>query len=271
MVKRILLVNDDGFMTKGLPLMYKSLRNFGEVLAVVPEIPKSGGGHSLTLHKPLFLRKLTIDNVEVHIVNGTPVDAFHSAIKILNFEPDIVFSGVNVGENTSIQNILYSGTVQAAMEAGLFGYPSIAVSADVGSDEEFENPKYSFIIRIVVESATEFVLKKGWFKGIDTVSINIPNAVPPKGALIPEKTQRIRFRQRFERRVDPRGREYFWLVGDRVVEEGSDTYYLTQGYVTLTPLTADMSCSRIRCHEGIKDLEELRLLIEGRLRRLSKG
>ncbi len=271
MVKRILLVNDDGFMTKGLPLMYRSLRNFGEVLAVVPEIPKSGGGHSLTLHKPLFLRKLVIDDIEIHIVNGTPVDAFHSAIKILDFDPNIVFSGVNIGENTSIQNILYSGTVQAAMEAGLFGYPSVAISADVGSDEEFENPKYSFIIRVVVESVTEFVLSKGWFRGIDTISINIPKAIPPKGVIIPEKTQKIRFRQRFERRVDPRGREYFWLVGDRVVEEGSDTYYLTQGYVTLTPLTADMSCSKIRCPDGIEGLEKLKTLIESRLRRLSGG
>ncbi len=269
MSKRILLVNDDGFMSKGLPLMYKSLLNFGEVIAVVPEIPKSGGGHSLTLHKPLFLRKLVIDNIEVHIVNGTPVDAFHSAIKILEFEPDIVFSGVNVGENTSIQNILYSGTVQAAMEAGLFGYPSIAVSADVGSDEEFENPQYSFIIRVIVETVTEFVLGKSWFSGVDTISINIPKSIPPNGVVIPEKTQRIRFRQRFERRVDPRGREYYWLVGDRVLEEESDTYYLMKGYVTLTPLTADMSCNKIHCPEGIQELEYLRSLIESRLERLN--
>lgn len=269
MVRRILLVNDDGFMTKGLPLMYRSLRNFGEVLIVVPEIPKSGGGHSLTLHKPLFIRRLTIEDMEVHIVNGTPVDAFHSAVKILNFHPDIVFSGVNIGENTSIQNILYSGTVQAAMEAGLFGYPSIAVSADVGSDEEFEDPKYSFIIRVIIESVTDFVLNRGWFRYVDTISINIPESKPPLGVVIPRKTQRIRFRQRFERRVDPRGREYYWLVGDRVVEEGSDTYYLSKGYVTLTPLTADMSCNKMYCSESFQDLESLRELIEKRLKRLN--
>jgi 5'-nucleotidase len=193
---KILLVNDDGFMTRGLPLMYNSLKEVGDVLAIVPEIPKSGGGHSLTLHKPLFVRSINMYNFEVKVVNGTPVDAFHAALKIFNYEPDIVFSGVNIGENTSMQNILYSGTVQAAVEAGLFGYPSVAVSADVGSDEEFERPNYSFMVRLIVKSIAKYFLEKGWIEGIDTLSINLPRTPYPISAIIPEKTQRIRFRQR---------------------------------------------------------------------------
>lgn len=240
MSSKILLVNDDGFMTKGLPLMYKALEQFGEVLVVVPEVPKSGGGHSLTLHKPIFVRELGLYDFKVHVINGTPVDAFHAAISILGFKPDVVFSGVNIGENTSAQNILYSGTVEAAIEAGLFGYPSIAFSADVRSDEEFEAPDYSFMVRRVVEAVAEYVLSRGWFEGVDTVSINLPRTPKPEGVVMP-KTQRIRFRQSFEKRIDPRGREYYWLVGERVVVEGTDTYYLTKGYVTVTPLKADLT------------------------------
>ncbi|RLG78682.1 MAG: 5'/3'-nucleotidase SurE [Thermoprotei archaeon] len=240
MTLKILLVNDDGFMTKGLPLMHKALSQFGEVLVVVPEVPKSGGGHSLTLHKPLFVRELGMYNIAIHVINGTPVDAFHAAVSILGFKPDIVFSGVNIGENTSMQNILYSGTVEAAVEAGLFGYPSIAVSSDVQTDEEFERPDYAYMVRKVIGLINEFFINYGWFDGVDTVSVNLPATSQPKGTVSPP-TQKIRFIQRFERRVDPRGREYFWLVGESRVEEGTDTYFLKQGYVVVTPLRADLT------------------------------
>ena len=261
---KILLVNDDGFMSRGLPLMYRALKQFGEVLVVVPEVPKSGGGHSLTLHKPIFVRELGLYDFEVHVINGTPVDAFHAAISILGFKPDIVFSGVNIGENTSVQNILYSGTVEAAVEAGLFGYPSVAVSADVRSDSEFEAPDYSFMVRRVVEAVAGYILDKGWFDGVDTVSINLPRTPRPVGAVMP-KTQRIRFIQSFERRIDPRGREYYWLVGERVVEDGTDTHYLTKGYVTVTPLKADLThpdiagCRKLpeKIHDFVKFLDDL--------------
>ncbi|MCD6324298.1 MAG: 5'/3'-nucleotidase SurE [Desulfurococcales archaeon] len=249
MGSKILLVNDDGFMTLGLPLMFRVLQEVGEVIAVVPETPKSGGGHSLTLHKPIFLRELKIFDIEVHVVNGTPVDAFHAAVSILGFKPDIVFSGVNIGENTSSQNILYSGTVQAAVEAGLFGFPSVAVSADVKTDAEFEIPEYAFMVRNVVKYVAKYVLENGWFTCVDTLSINLPATHTPKGAVIPSRTQRLRFRQGFVRRMDPRGREYYWLVGEPVVEEGTDTHLLKEGYVTVSPLRADMSASAISCSE----------------------
>ncbi len=269
MAKRILLVNDDGFMTRGLPLMYKSLQEVGEVIAVVPEIPKSGGGHSLTLHKPIFLRELRIFDVEIHVVNGTPVDAFHAAISILGFKPDVVFSGVNIGENTSSQNILYSGTVQAAVEAGLFGFPSIAVSADVRTDSEFEIPSYAFMVRNIVKYAANYVLREGWFKCVDTLSINLPSTSTPRGAVIPGKTQRLRFRQGFERRVDPRGREYYWLVGEPIMEKDTDTYFLKEGYVTLTPLKADMSVLSVECNND-SALRKFALGLDSLVRRLGK-
>lgn len=261
---KILLVNDDGFVTRALPLTYEILKEFGEVLAVVPETPKSGGGHSLTLHKPLFLRELGIYGLRVFAINGTPVDAFYAAKDILGFNPDLIVSGINIGENTSSQNILYSGTVEAAIEAGLFGYPSIALSADVMTDEEFENPKYSFMVRKVVEALVEYVKDNGWFDGVDTLSVNLPRTTAPKGVVMP-KTQRIRFIQRFERRIDPRGREYYWLVGERVVEEGTDSYYLSNGYVTITPLVADLT------HPAIGGCRELTEKINDLLRHIEKA
>ena len=246
----ILLVNDDGFMSKGLPLTFRALQEIGEVTAIVPEVPKSGGGHSVTLHKPIFVRELQIYGITTYVINGTPVDAVHVAKSILGLDPDLVVSGVNIGENTSMQNILYSGTVEAAIEAGLFGYPSLAFSADVGSDTAFEDPKYAALVRKVVIAASAYVLKHGWFKGVDCISINIPSTHRTKGAVM-AKAQRLRFIQNYERRIDPRGREYYWLVGKRITESETDSYYLSQGYVVITPLRSDLT------HPGLSGCVEL--------------
>ncbi|MEO3993625.1 MAG: 5'/3'-nucleotidase SurE [Desulfurococcaceae archaeon TW002] len=236
---KLLLVNDDGFVTKALPLTYHTLSSFGEVLAVIPEVPKSGGAHSLTLHKPLFLRELLIHNIKIYVINGTPVDAVHAALQILNYKPSLVVSGVNIGENTSSQNMLYSGTIGAALEAGLLGIPSIAFSADVENDEELIEPRYSSKVRKIIEAIVGFIASKGWFSEVDTISVNIPKS-GFKGVVMP-RTQRLRFLQRFESRVDPRGRRYYWLVGSKVTEKDTDSYYLSEGYVVLTPLKIDLT------------------------------
>lgn len=265
---KILLVNDDGFVTKALPLTYHTLSSFGEVLTVVPEVPKSGGAHSLTLHKPLFLRELLIHDIKVYVINGTPVDAVHAALQILNYKPSLVVSGVNIGENTSSQNILYSGTIGAALEAGLLGIPSIAFSADVENDEELIEPRYSFRVRKIIETIVGFIVSKGWFSGVDTLSVNIPKS-SFKGAVMP-KTQRLRFFQKFESRIDPRGRRYYWLVGDKVTEEGTDTYYLSEGYVVVTPLRVDLTHPTLSgCGELDPLLNELVKRLENTLRLLS--
>ncbi|MCD6278153.1 MAG: 5'/3'-nucleotidase SurE [Desulfurococcales archaeon] len=247
---KILLVNDDGFMSKGLPLTYSALQDVGDVTAVVPEVPKSGGGHSVTLHKPIFVRELQIYGMTTYVINGTPVDAIHVARSVLGLDPDLVVSGVNIGENTSMQNILYSGTVEAAIEAGLFGYPSLSFSADVGSDEAFEDPRYAALVRKVVIAASAYILEHGWFKGIDCISINIPSMYRVRGAIM-ARAQKLRFIQKYEKRVDPRGREYYWLVGERVTEPETDSHYLSQGYVVVTPLRSDLT------HPGLSGCLEL--------------
>jgi 5'-nucleotidase len=259
---KFLLVNDDGFVTKALPLTYHTLSSFGEVLAIVPEIPKSGGAHSLTLHKPLFLRELLIHDTKIYVINGTPVDAVHAALQILNYRPSLVVSGVNIGENTSSQNILYSGTVGAALEAGLLGIPSVAFSADVESDEELIEPRYSSKVRKIIEVVVSFITSKGWFSGVDTISINIPRS-GFKGVVMP-RTQRLRFHQRFESRVDPRGRRYYWLVGDKIVEEGTDSHYLSEGYVVVTPLRVDLT------HPALSGCGELDPLLTELINHLNK-
>jgi len=251
MVKhKILLVNDDGFLTKAFPLTYNALRPLGKVIPVVPEVPKSGGAHALTLHKPIFVKELKINDIKVYVINGTPVDAVHVARSILSVDPDLVVSGVNVGENTSVQNILYSGTIGAAIEAGLFGYPAIAFSADVDSDEAFTQQPYASIVSNIVYETSRFVLEHGWFEGVDALSINIPRTPKPLGAKL-AKPQRIRFKQRYVRRVDPRGRPYFWLVGDKVTEEGTDSYYLEKGFVVVTPLRSDPTHPELSGHNPL--------------------
>lgn len=260
---RILLVNDDGFLSKGLPLTYYALAELGDVTVIVPEIPKSGGGHSVTLHKPIFIREIGVFGFKVHIINGTPVDAIHVARSIMNLNPDLVVSGVNIGENTSAQNMLYSGTIGAALEAGLFGYPAIAFSADVPSDDWFERPAYSAMIRKIIRGIVSYVIKNGWFKGVDMLSVNIPKIENPLGAKI-AKAQRIRFVQRFEKRIDPRGREYYWLVGERIIEKGMDADVLTQGYVVITPLKADPTHPGLSgCGQLPKELDDLTQYLNG--------
>ena len=253
---RFLLVNDDGFATRALPLTYHALTSFGEVLTVVPEVPKSGGAHSLTLHKPLFLRELLIHDIKIYVINGTPVDAVHAALQILDYKPSLVISGVNIGENTSAQNILYSGTIGAALEAGLLGIPSVAFSADVENEEELIEPQYATKVRKIIEATVGFIVSKGWFNGVDTVSVNIPKT-GFKGVVMP-RTQRLRFLQKFESRVDPRGRRYYWLVGNKVTEVGTDSYYLNEGYVVITPLKVDLTHSALSgCNELDPLLNEL--------------
>lgn len=259
---KLLLVNDDGFATKALPLTYHALSSFGEVLVVVPEVPKSGGAHSLTLHKPLFLRELLIHDIKIYVINGTPVDAVHVALQILKYKPSLVVSGVNIGENTSSQNILYSGTIGAALEAGLLGIPSVAFSADVENDEELIEPQYSSRVRKIVEAVVGFIAGRGWFSGVDAVSVNIPKS-GFKGVVVP-RTQRLRFHQRFESRVDPRGRRYYWLVGSKITEKDTDSYYLGEGYVVLTPLRVDLT------HPALSGCNELDPLLTNLVEHLNR-
>ncbi|OYT46942.1 MAG: 5'/3'-nucleotidase SurE [Desulfurococcales archaeon ex4484_42] len=240
---KVLLLNDDGIHCEGLHVLYRSIRDFCEVLVLTPEEPRSATGHGITLHKPLRINKYVLNDMVIYGTNGTPSDAIHLAINVMEFNPDLIMSGVNVGDNTSIQNILYSGTLSAAIEGALLGIPGVAFSADVSSCSDFNDERLSEIIKIVTRSVLQFTKEVGFPKGVDVLSINIPSINKFKGCVKVTRAAKLRFKQYVEKRIDPRGKPYYWLYGETLMgEEGTDIYTVhVEGCISITPLRVDLN------------------------------
>ncbi|MGC8679122.1 MAG: 5'/3'-nucleotidase SurE [Fervidicoccaceae archaeon] len=265
MKKRIVITNDDGVYSPGLKILHDSVSDLGEVHVIAPETPKSSTGLGLTLHKPLRVMRVKLWNEKSIIaVSGTPSDIIHISVHILNGKPDLVLSGINVGDNTSLQVILSSGTVGAAMQASLLGIPSAAFSADVKSPEEFMRRNYRKALEIVTRTIAEHLLEKGMPKGFDLISVNFPSVIGKKTKVKIAKPARIRFAQYTERRIDPQGRPYFWIYGEPTSpEEGTDAYIvLVEKNIALTPISLNLSS----CSGSEDEAEPLRERAEENLR-----
>ncbi|MFN3804047.1 MAG: 5'/3'-nucleotidase SurE [Pyrobaculum sp.] len=210
---KVVVTNDDGVHTPFLEPLIEALREDGHhVVAVVPERPRSAAGLARTYHKPLRVRKVG----GLYVINGFPADAVFLALKLLAPDADLVISGVNVGENIGLEATYGSGTVGAAIQGGVLGVPSLALSMEVGGDIALMKK----IVKAAVETA-------GW--GIEdflAVSLNIPNRWGG-GLYCPSRLARIVYRERLYENIDPRGDRYYWRWGDRVdrLDEGTDAYY----------------------------------------------
>jgi 5'-nucleotidase len=239
---RILLTNDDGVYAPGLRALRKELQKLGEVIVVAPAGEQSAVGHSITLLTPLLVQEvLDEDNRPMGwAVEGRPADCVKLALmELLPEPPDLVVSGLNAGSNAGI-NVLYSGTVAAAIEAAFFHRTSIAVSLEYTKPKPLDFPRAAALARQVIEQildgrpadGTLFnvnipSLEKGPVRGIRTV----PQNVAP-------------YLETFDRRVDPRGRVYFWSNPDFSCPEphpDTDVTALAEGYVTVTPLQFDLT------------------------------
>lgn len=249
---RILVSNDDGYLSPGLYLLAESVMEFGEVLISSTEFPRSASGREITFSRPLRYVKKEYGGHVVHITDGTPIDALHLAIEVLGFKPDLVISGVNVGDNLSLQHIFYSGTLAVAIEAALMGIPSIAFSADVDSFKGFEHEPFRRLVRVLARSLVDYVHREGLPEGVDLLSVNIP--VNFRGCVKIAKASRLRWQAAYEKGIDPRGRNYYWLYGVRG-EAGPDTdvKLFEQGCVTITPLNINLNVP----HEKVRDLLKL--------------
>ena len=238
----ILLTNDDGIMAPGIVAMYRELVKLGEVHVIAPETVQSAAGHGITLTTPLLTSRVTVENAFHGIaVDGRPADCVKLAVsQLLPRPPDLVVSGINGGANVGI-NVIYSGTVAAAIEAAFLGLPSVAVSlylrADVPTD-------FRHAAQIALATIRQ-VLSAGLEPG-QCVSINIPALLPgesPAGVKVVRQCTRP-FIDTYEKRTDPRGREYFWnssvfSLGD--TEEDTDVAALRDNFVCVTPLQFDMT------------------------------
>lgn len=254
---RFLVTNDDSYASPGLYLLYRAALGLGEVLVFSTESPRSVIGHTITLSRPLRVYRMRVRGIEVYLTDGTPVDVVHLAINVLRYKPDLVLSGINVGENLSLQHIFYSGTVAAAIESAVVGVPAIAFSADVESFEEMETAEMEGIAMKYLRKIIEAVTRYGLPGGVDLLNINIPNPRRFRDCVEVTRASRVRWLSSYEGRRDPSGRPYYWLSMNKVAAEpGTDVYAAeVMGCISITPLSIDLNA-------GARGVEELRRVVE---------
>ncbi len=240
---KILVTNDDGYFSPGLHLLYNAVKDLGDILVIAPEVPKSAVGFSITLHKPLRLYKTRFNGIEVWVTNGTPSDALYLAINKLGFIPDIVLSGINVGDNTSIQNVLLSGTLAAGIAAALMGIKAIAFSADVDGPDDFKREEVKSMIVPTIRMVLEYVVSRTSSKSFDLISVNFPRVSKFRKCIKVVRACRVRWIQKIEERIDPRGKPYYWLYGvEAKAIPNTDVYAVhVEGCIAITPITIDVN------------------------------
>lgn len=239
----ILVTNDDGITAPGLLELTGIMSEIGEVVVVAPDSPQSGMGHAITLDSTLHAKKVKINSRKedpiAYSCSGTPADCVKLGLQeILNKKPDLVVSGINHGSNSSI-NVIYSGTMSAAIEAGIEGIPAIGFSlCDYAWDADFSSTKKT-VKKIVLEA-----LKNGIPKGT-VLNVNIPktDGIEPKGIKICRQAK-ANWREKFDKRSSPSGREYYWLTGEFELQdngEDTDIHALNNGYVSIVPTQFDLT------------------------------
>jgi 5'-nucleotidase len=241
----ILVTNDDGISAPGIRNLIEAVKDLGKVVVVAPDKPQSGMGHAITIGIPLRLNKVNLfEDIEAYQCTGTPVDCVKLAVdKVLHHKPDICISGINHGANHSI-NVIYSGTMSAAVEAAIESIPSIGFSLlDYSLEADFTGArKYA---RMIVEQ-----LLKNPSDRHTVLNVNIPSAPVEeiKGVKICRQAY-AKYEEDFIERHDPHGRKYYWLTGEFVnFDEGTDTdvWALANNYVSLVPVQFDLTHYRLK-------------------------
>ncbi|MBC7334514.1 MAG: 5'/3'-nucleotidase SurE [Actinobacteria bacterium] len=240
--KVVLLTNDDGIKAKGLLTLYNTLKNDGrfDVHIVAPENERSAVGHAITVFDPISVKK-EYNNGDFYgyAVNGTPADCVKLAVSaILDRKPDILISGINRGPNLG-GNIIYSGTVSAATEGTMYNISSIAVSIDNLKDTD-----YSYAAEFAKKIAA-LIIEKGGLPEGTLLNINIPDIHPSniRGVKITCQSD-SKLKDFFIKRVDPRGRDCYWMDGEFVEvcrREDDDYSAIKNGYISITPIHYDLT------------------------------
>jgi 5'-nucleotidase len=243
----ILVTNDDGITAPGIRNLILAVKDLGNVIVVAPDSPQSGMGHAITIGKPLRLDQVSVFDdlgIDAWQCSGTPVDCVKLAHDVvLHQKPDICVSGINHGSNASI-NVIYSGTMSAAMEAAIEGIPSAGFSLmDFNFDADFEVARdvaHEVVKRMLADSMPEHFL----------LNVNIPKATRAefKGLKICRQAH-AKWAEHFDKRVDPRGRNYYWMTGKFInKDQGADTDMeaLKNGYASVVPVNVDFTDNNVR-------------------------
>src|ERR1044072_8865875 len=236
----ILITNDDGITAPGITALVEAVKKLEKIIVVAPDKPQSGMGHAVTIGQPLRLGAVNIfDGIEAYQCSGTPVDCVKLARdKVLHRKPDICLSGINHGANHSI-NIIYSGTMSAAMEAAIEGIPSAGFSLlDFRFDADFT------VARGVVNTIAKRMLSAPMPEHL-LLNVNIPVLEQEqfKGIKLCRQAY-AKWEENFDHRVDPRGKDYYWMVGRFVnMDTGTDTdvQALEEGYASVVPVKFDLT------------------------------
>ncbi|MBS1652791.1 MAG: 5'/3'-nucleotidase SurE [Bacteroidetes bacterium] len=250
----IFVTNDDGISAPGILALSAIAKKFGDVVLLAPDKPQSGMGHAITINSTLRLNQTNFHNVlQEYSCSGTPVDCVKMAVNhLLKRVPDLVLSGINHGSNSSI-NVIYSGTMSAALEGALEGTSSIGFSlCDYSIDADFTQST-AYIEKIIAE-----VLEKKLPKGV-CLNVNIPKlkADEIKGIKVVRQAQ-ANWVEKIDERKDPYGKSYFWLTGEFMNFEkhstDTDEWAIANGYISIVPTQSDLTS-----HSSIQHLKKLEL------------
>ncbi|CAI9682115.1 5'/3'-nucleotidase SurE [Elizabethkingia anophelis] len=236
----ILVTNDDGITAPGIRNLVSFMNEIGDVVVVAPDSPQSGKGHAITINSTLTYEEISMDGPQKdYSLSGTPVDCVKFALdKILTRKPDLVVSGINHGANSSI-NVIYSGTMSAAVEAGVEGLQAIGFSLlDFSWDADFSQAK------TFIQSIVKKVLENPIPKGI-VLNVNIPKlpAEEIKGIKVCKQAN-AKWEESFDERVNPHGKKYYWLSGyfnNMDKSEDADETALSDGYISVVPVKFDLT------------------------------
>jgi len=236
----ILITNDDDITSPGIFNLVEAVKDLGEVVVVAPDKSQSGMGHAITIGSPLRMMRMSLfGDIQAWQTSGTPVDCVKLAVdKILRRKPDICLSGINHGANHSI-NVIYSGTMSAAMEAAIEGIPSIGFSLlDYSYDADFTASRH--IAHSMVKKVLESKVDKHFL-----LNVNIPIVTMKdlKGIRICRQAY-AKYEEDFDERMDPHGKKYYWLTGEFVnFDKGKDTdvWALKHNYASVVPITFDLT------------------------------
>lgn len=247
--KLILIINDDGITAKGIKSLVEAVQDLGEVHVVAPDSPQSGMGHAVTIGNILRVKphEFSVPGIPAHSTSGTPVDCVKLAIyKILDRKPDILLSGINHGSNSSI-NVIYSGTMSAAVEGAVEDIPSVGFSLlDLSTDADFT------VAKKVARHITKQVIKNGLPKGV-CLNVNIPNVTEEEFNGIKVSRQSAGYwEDEFEERVAPNKEKYYWMKGEFTnPDKGEDTdeFALSHGFASVVPTQFDLTA-----HHAISEL-----------------
>lgn len=246
----ILITNDDGITAPGIKALVNAVKHLGEIIIVAPDAPQSAMGHAVTISKPLRLAKTDLyGDIVSYQCSGTPADCVKLAVdKVLHRKPDLLLSGINHGSNSSI-NVIYSGTMSAAVEGAIEGIPSAGISL---CDFAYE-ANFTLAAEIATQVA-ENILKNGLSTGV-LLNVNVPKITRSElqGIKICRQAN-AKWEEDFDERTDPNGRKYYWLTGKFVNNdkgEDTDEWALANNFVSIVPVQFDLTA-----HHAIANINQ---------------